>query len=309
MSERLCVTCPQLRPGDPRVYDRPHVCEGCRSRLRALLAEVVEDHAAVELAKPSNGGAKVSGSRTPPLPLALTALDATMPPQPRAVSSDLVPLYDTVQVVVPVWDRAVPRQRCDCPECEQARASARKERRPDPTQAYVPAVERDLREVSMAQRVRRRDERGILAYGLSGDQAGDPSAPAVLDSWARDWQTWRWALLPDPAVPALARWLADRLDWACDRHPAVDDFAAELSDLAGRLRPRGPKAELKTGVPCRECDRVTLYRWPGSDFVECGSCPCLMTPEEYLRWVQMLAMPEHQPWVREVVAGQREDVA
>ena len=157
----------------------------------------------------------------------------------------------------------------------------------------------------MAQRVRRRDHRGVLAYGLSGDQVGEPSVAAVLESWAHDWQTYRWALLPAPTVPALAWWLGERLEWACDEHPAADDFAAELAHLAAALRPGAPKAELKTGVPCRDCDRTTLYRWPGSDYIECGSCALLMTPDEYTRWMQLITMPAHQSWVREVIATDR----
>jgi hypothetical protein len=306
VTEHLCVVCPQLRQGDPRLYDRPNVCEGCRSRLRALLAEIPEHYAGLSLEKGSTGGAKVSGSRTPPLPLSVAALDLTMPAGHRqAVQDDLVPLYDTIQVTVPVYDRTTAERRCDCTSCDRTRAQAREAGRLDSTQRYVGVEEYTLHEVIAAQRVRRRDERGILAYGPSGDQVGDVSIAARLDSWAQDWQTYRWALLPQPTVPALATWLTERLEWACDVHPAVNDFAAELADMAAELRPLAPRAELKRGVPCRDCDRVTLYRWPGSDYVECGSCPVLMTPEEYLRWVQLISAPEHQPWVRAVVASQR----
>jgi hypothetical protein len=280
MTEHLCVVCPQLRPGDPRIYERANVCDGCRSRLRALLAELVEHYAAVRLTKPSGGGVKVSGSRTPPLPLAVDALDITMPARHTAVSDDLMPLYETVRVEVLVY------------------------RPTDPN-----ADEYLMDKTWMSRRRRRRDERGILAYGLSGDQVGEPSIPAVLDSWATDWQSYEWSTLPVPTVPALANWLKARLEWACDVHPAVDDFAAELASLAARVRPLAPRAELKRGVPCRECDKVTLYRWPGSDYVECGSCPVLMTPDEYERWTSLIAMPAHQPWVRQVVASQRPEEA
>jgi len=75
------------------------------------------------------------------------------------------------------------------------------------------------------------------------------------------------------------------------------------------LRPRGPKAELKKGVPCRSCDRLALYRWPGSDRIECGSCPALMTIDEYDRWTSLISMPVHQPWVRQVVKEQRQETA
>jgi hypothetical protein len=310
MTEHLCVCCPQLRQGEPRPYERECVCEGCRARLRTMLAEVVDLYAELSLDKAVGVGARVSGSRTPPLPLAVTPLDLTMPPH-GTVSDDLVPLYERQETTAKVYTHALAWKPCDCEGCQQARARAREEGKPDPTKPHVsqPVEVYALGEVTLSQRRRKRDANGWLAYGPSGDQVGEPSAPTVLESWARDWQTYRWALLPEPSVAALSRWLTERLDWACDEHPAIDDFAYELNDLARRLRPRAPKPELKLGVPCRECDKVSLYRWPGSDYVECGSCPCLMTPDEYRRWTELISAPEHQPWVREVVAAQREPVA
>lgn len=226
VTERQCCVCPQLRPGEPRIYERAQACEGCRSRLRSLLAELLEAYSQLELVKGSTAGAKVSGSRTPPLPLAVTALDLTMP-------------------------------------------------------ARVCAV-----------------------HDADGDQVGHPGVASVLDSWARDWQTYRPELLPSPNVSSLTGWLTDRLEWACDSHPAIDDFAAELRSLVGVVRAAAgltrPKAEVKFGVPCRDCEKVTLFRWPGSDYVECGSCPVLMTPEDYLRWTQLISAPEWRSWVKEI---------
>ena len=275
MTEHLCCVCPQLRPGDPRVYERAQVCGGCRSRLRSLLAELVDTYAQVELVKGSTGGAKVSGSRTPPLPLAVTSLDLTLPPH-GGVQDDLVPLYEAVEVEVTVWSRPV-----------------------RPTEADEYGTEQ-----LVVRQTRRARVNGWKAYGPSGDQVGDPSVASVLDSWARDWQTYAWALLPDPTVSSLSQWLTERLEWACDQHPAVDDFASELRELTSRVRSAAgltrPKAELKLGVPCRECERVTLYRWPGSDYVECGSCPVLMTAEEYTRWTQLIGAPEWRSWVEEI---------
>lgn len=318
MTEHLCVACPQLRNGEPRVYDRPNVCEGCRSRLRSMLSEVVELYAEllasyrdiapvttsgtpweytdyegkvhrglqldpVAVAVPAGptkdqSGDHVTGSRSAPIPVSATTVDLTLGPAPKTVEDDLVPLYERAEVTVAVYRPTNPRT----------------------VQATYPKDE-----VVLTQRRRKRDADGWLAYGPSTDQVGDPSVPAVLDSWARDWQGYRWAILPDPSVSALSQWLLDRLEWACDTHPAIDDFASELAECTARLRPRGPKVELKTGVPCRDCEIVSLFRWPGSDYVECGSCPALLTPEEYQRWTQLLATPEHQPWVRSIVEPQR----
>lgn len=276
VTEHLCVTCSALRPGDPRVYERPNVCQGCRSRLRSLLSELLDAYAQVELVKGSSAGAKVSGSRTPPLPLSVGGLDLTLPPH-GTVEDDLVPLYEAVEVEMAVWTRPV---------------------RPTEAEEYGT-------ETVVMRQTRRARHNGYKAYGPSGDQIGGPSVVSVLDSWARDWQTYAWVILPDPTVSALTRWLGDRLEWACDHHPAVDDFADELRTITATVRAAAgltrPTAELKLGVPCRDCERLTLFRWPGSDYVECGSCPVLMTPAEYTRWTQLISAPEWRGWVQGIV--------
>lgn len=52
-----------------------------------------------------------------------------------------------------------------------------------------------------------------------------------------------------------------------------------------------PKPELCEGVPCKsiECDLKTLYRVPGSDYIECASCGNLLTEAEYQAWCKLLA--------------------
>lgn len=226
MTEHLCVVCPQLRPDtEPRIYDRAQVCDGCRAHLADLLDELGERYDDVDLERATTGAAKVSGSRTPPLPLDLRSLDLTMPPT-----------------------------------------------------------------------------RPGTIHDPHGDQVGEVSVATVLDGWARDWQSYRWAYLPTPTVPLLLDWLRERLDWACDHHPAVNEFAAELAHTVSRLRPAPERPERKVGVPCRQCDHVTLYRRPRSTRIECASCPAIMTTDEYERWTQLIAMPEWRPWVRETVA-------
>ena len=127
------------------------------------------------------------------------------------------------------------------------------------------------------------------------DQTGDLSVASVLDSWVRDWHGYLYReRLPLPTVPRLVRWLRDRLHWACDNHPAIDECVAELRDLRGRLRlvleQTAPKGELLR-VPCSKCDQLTLFRKPGDDRVHCqdDDCAAILYPDEYERWTQLLA--------------------
>jgi hypothetical protein len=125
------------------------------------------------------------------------------------------------------------------------------------------------------------------------DQIGQVAVASILDQWARDWRD-EMAFaqsLPVPTVPELARWLGNRVEWACDRHPAVDEFAAEMGRLRAVLRGvlglLDPPAEFCDGVVCRKCDRYALYR--EGDYVECDHCGLLYSEQEYHDWVGLLA--------------------
>lgn len=122
-----------------------------------------------------------------------------------------------------------------------------------------------------------------------GDQGGMLPVAARLDQWVRDWRDSLWPdhRLPAPTVAGLADWLRHRLDVACDRHPAVDEFADEMrqvvADLRGVLGLRRLRHRLP--APCPDCDMRTLYRDDGADYVECGMCHRLWTEAEYARLV------------------------
>jgi hypothetical protein len=127
------------------------------------------------------------------------------------------------------------------------------------------------------------------------DQIGHLSAASVLDGWCRDFAETRRESVPEPIPAAQSRYLADRLDWAFTEHPAVDEFAAEIGDLWHTLRRAAgltmPQPELCSGVPCKsiDCDLKTLYRMPGSDYIECASCGRLYTASDYADWVALVA--------------------
>lgn len=130
------------------------------------------------------------------------------------------------------------------------------------------------------------------------DQCGFRPVAGVLDSWARDWQESLWPdhRLPVPTVPSLVGWLSDRLGVVCDRHPAVDEFAAEIRATLAQLRHvHGlvpPEPERIRDVECDRCDRRLLYRrQDGSGDVECHNRACgrVMTAADYTAWTKRLA--------------------
>lgn len=129
------------------------------------------------------------------------------------------------------------------------------------------------------------------------DQIGHQPVTTRLDLWARDWISYQRCPgnhLPVPAVPTLVAWLRMRCGWACDEHPAVDDFAAEMRELRAVLRTAngdGPVyPEPIPAVPCSGCDTKALFRPVNSPYrAECGGCGKLYTEDEYLRWIGLLA--------------------
>jgi len=65
------------------------------------------------------------------------------------------------------------------------------------------------------------------------DQVGELPPAVLLDQWVRDWVDARDQAehVPPPVVAGLVTWLLNRLDWACDDHPAIDEFAQEITKL------------------------------------------------------------------------------
>jgi hypothetical protein len=131
------------------------------------------------------------------------------------------------------------------------------------------------------------------------DQVGHLPVAAILDSWADDWRMHRrrGEGPPEPVVPALCRWLGDRVEDACDDHPAIGDFADELrgirSVLYGVLG-LNDVPDVKHGVPCRSCDALALVQYAPSEYmatnwVECTACGLLLNDEEYAIWVALVS--------------------
>jgi hypothetical protein len=113
------------------------------------------------------------------------------------------------------------------------------------------------------------------------DQIGEQPAAAVLDLIASDWLAVRRSRglrehRPVPTVVNLTSWLADRLDWACERLPdSIGDNATEIRSLCGRLhalngntRSRDP--EPLPATPCKRCGQIALVCVEGQTV--CTNC-------------------------------------
>ncbi len=96
---------------------------------------------------------------------------------------------------------------------------------------------------------------------------------------------------PAPTIAALTTWMRNRLDWACDNHPAIADQAEEIKELNTTLRAAAgdfpARPTLCDGVACKRCDNRTLFRKP--PWVECDTCGLLYSDQEYEAWIRLLA--------------------
>lgn len=219
MSEHTCSVCLT------RTYERAHVCGHCRNALHHLLADIRDLWLRLPEALQAARGnqPKVSGSRNPPAPINLDAVDLAGLARPGS---------------------------------------------------------------------RAPHARGVL--GLDDDQIGHLSTATDLEQIARDWREQLYANqlhLPAPDVPALIRWLDNRVEDACDRHPAMDEVDDELRSLKRALRATlsdyPPRPDLCHGVACKQCDMRALYR--GETWITCGNCGLLYSEQEYHDWVKLLA--------------------
>ena len=256
-----CVIC--LR----REAERPMVCLGDRSWLARTLVEIVELYALLpaNLMPGQSQGQRVTGSREAPLPLRVDPLDLTMPADAKAVHDEPVVTYETVPVEVAVYLPAVPD-----------------------------AEEYAVVTVAMRQRRLRVDADGNPVLRPSNDQVGLLSVATTLDSWVREWADTRamdeW--LPDPTVVELAGWLGNRMDWACDRHPAIDEFAGEIRRLHSALRTTvGVKSDRVYVGPCPVTDDkgscgATLTADPYLDIIRCPRCDTMWPRDKWL-WLGM----------------------
>lgn len=119
-------------------------------------------------------------------------------------------------------------------------------------------------------------------------QTGDLPVAARLDSWVIDFAEHLGLIsaLPVPTVFRLGKWLDQHREWACDSHPAVDEFAREIRQILADVRRALSRDDSPTRYEalCPYCHTKTLQRQPGGDWIECSGhdgCGRLWTEDEY----------------------------
>lgn len=276
MTDSTCVTCPIYRPDAvPHQPERPPVCDGDRRRLDRDLADIARLH------------------------------ERLLHPDPLPVDGRW---YDTTWTTRDPNTKAVTRhihtQRAD-PLAAIAGAGPIPGRRPHPsvTGSRERSAPTSLDAVDLTSPARQPNPTDA-GRAHPDDTVGHLPAATTLDGWVRDWRDTLWPdqHLPAATVGALVGWLragstsdgpGPRLDAACDRHPAIDEMAAEIRALRHALRAAlgetQPPPELVHGVACRGCDLRTLVRTPGDLYeAECDTCGLLYTGPELAEWITRL---------------------
>lgn len=108
---------------------------------------------------------------------------------------------------------------------------------------------------------------------------GEDTPLGVLDFWVRDWALDLDQTPPQCTVVEMSGWLLTRLEWACDQHPAIDEFAGNIRDVAGALHVYQRAAE-KRGYSAGRCPQhrggwpcdTPLYLDPYDTVIECSRC-------------------------------------
>jgi hypothetical protein len=141
-------------------------------------------------------------------------------------------------------------------------------------------------------------------HNLADHGDGQAAIAATLDSWVQDWRDTRnkGEGRPAPYVPNLVAWLRPRLQWACRYHPAVDEFAREMTAITGQMRRhlRLARYTQRLAAPCPSCDLVALHRQVdpvtgADDWISCGGCGRMWSEQEYARLaVVLIAETEQQ---------------
>lgn len=227
-----------------RPAERGYVCDTSRSRLSGQLRTIDELYALLPAAL---------DDRT-----VHAIVDLTLPARHGTVTDTRIPLMVATDVDVKVLRTAYP--------------------------GGIPTIIEDWLHMRELRRVYDDAGRGVLIP--AGDQIGGLPVAAILASWTRDWAKTRGERdLPAPVVPELVAWLRDRerFTWACNHHPAMNDFASETRLMLRmiRLALHRDLSPVRYLAPCPYCHDRTLQRGPGADWIECRDCHRLWGEDEY----------------------------
>jgi hypothetical protein len=254
-ADQFCTLCPDRE----RIPHYPPVCDACRSWLAGMIGDI---------------RIRYEELTTDPVPVVDIRAVVVLNP-----AGQLVPLHDPIIISAPA--ALVPG------EASGPRVTTVPNSRPP--------LPLDVVDLTSAARLPN-PVRGPGHYPRNlwpEDQIGHQPVATILDQWVRDWISLRGQRehLPVARVEVLTRWLADRVEWACDHHRAVDEFASEMRSVRSALLGAlghwdGPTR--KDG-PCPKCDTVDLLVRNGSEWIECGSCDALMSSAEYAEWTKTLA--------------------
>lgn len=278
-----CILCPIYWPdAPPRLPDRPPVCEGDRRRIDRDLADIADLHGRLQNPDPP----PVDNRRYTKPDRAGTPHEYRADPLAAVNGAGPIPGRTPQPSVSGSRDRTTPAQLDVV----------------DLTAAARPAA------VHIRYGVDRKTNKDWAPLGGDPDQIGHLSAATILDHWVSDWRAafWPEQHLPVPTVADLVAWLraghtpdgpGPRVDTACDQHPAIDEFAADIRRLRNALRAAlgetPPRPELVHGVACRSCDTRAVLRLPGDTYeAECGTCGLLYTRAELTDWTGRLGQYE-----------------
>jgi len=314
----ICVLCPDRE----RIPFRGLVCESCRRWLATMVTDT-DDYAAQLAAPPDlvpDGrvalvpvGVALNAAGEPVKRAAMRDKDDNLVMRRRDVASWMLPSgsqgnkagdapvsgsreapvpinVDAVDIMMPSRQGSVPATLARASVVDVVTANHRYVQMVDGDPEYV------LDEVTGTRRLFLRDPNGFPLFVDTHDQIGHLPLAAVLDGWVRTWRDARNAGegLPDVHIATMCRWLHTRIDWACDEFPAIADFAEEIrsyrSAMAGILG-LVDVPEYKWGVACPKCKSLTLFRRiggrpDGSLWVECSTCPAMLSPDEYATWTK-----------------------
>lgn len=277
MYDQHCILCLIYRPdADPRHPERPPVCEGHRHRLSHDIHNIGQLHHRLVNPDPVEYDNRRYAAQ-----------------------------YQIWNAAGKTWETRNEQRRVD-PLGAIGGVAPIPSRNTQPTVSgsREPAAPADLNTIDLTANARRPNAT-TAARQHPDDQIGHLSVATILDSWIRDLRDTLWPdqHLPPAAVGEQVAWLrvgagddqpGTRINDACDRHPAIDEMAAELRDLRATLRgvlgDTDPRPQHLDGVACKRCDLRALMHQPGDHYrAECGACGELYTDVEYTDWVRHLA--------------------